>query len=510
MSVRFRSALALAAAAAVAVLSTTSSAVAAPAPPTTTTVPAAAAAGWLAQQFVGADAKASPSGDHFDFPGGTSYWGGLTASGVFALAAAKVGGDKIDSVLGYMKTNVASDALADFGAGPYDGSVATYALAAIVAGADPSSFGGVNLLQTLKDDECTAAANSDGSDYSAPLCPAAGAAVNIYSSVSESLAILAEARAGGVYAPSAGAVTYFLSLQCPNGGFTGDTNACTNDSSASADETAYAAQALQALGGHGAELMKATDWLVHNRNADGYWVVQGGPDVDSTGLAVAALDGAGIDTSSSRAWLASEQVTTGPTIGAGASRGALKYQGAFSASSSVKATADGLLGLSSGASLATLTSAGSAATAPVLALTAPAPKRASVQAGGKQTVTASGFSAGETVTAVLHSTPITLGTSKASSTGAVAYTFTVPATLATGSHTVVLTGTISGLSATSTAFTVTAAAPPATTSTSITAAVAQGENCSQQALACTGRDGVQTCAEVEFGVALLGVGLLAL
>ena len=64
-------------------------------------------------------------------------------------------------------------------------------------------------------------------DYTTPVCPAPGAARNIYSSISESLAILSEARGarsyGSSYAPDAAAMSYFLSLQCANGGFTSDT-----------------------------------------------------------------------------------------------------------------------------------------------------------------------------------------------------------------------------------------------------------------------------------------------
>lgn len=462
-------------------------------PPPTTTDPAVGAAGWLAQQFV--------DGTHFDYPPTPgyppAYWGGLTASGIFALAATKTGATRIAAAADYMATQVAGDAdLAGKFGGPYDGSVATAALAAIVAGKDPTSFGTVNLLKQLKDDECPAAATK---------CTP-GAAANIYSSVSESLTILAEARGGATYAPSPDAVAYFLSLQCKDGGFTKDTTACGSSNDSSIDETAYAAMALEALGGHQAELTAALDWLASQRAAGGYWVSQGGADVDSTGLAVAALDGAGRDVTAARSWLITQQMTTGPTVGAGASRGAIKYLGGFNAVSSIKATADALLGLAPHGSLATLTSHGAIADSPVLALPAATASATRLRAGSRATVTLGGFAAGEKVTVVAHSTPQSLGTATAGRNGTASLSFTVPATLSAGQHRITLTGQTSGLSG---GVTVTvlaaAAAPPASQ-------MAQPQGCGTQALACTGQDGRAVRGETVLGAGLVlaGAGALAL
>ena len=184
------------------------------------------------------------------------------------------------------------------------------------------------------------------------------APANIYSSVSESLVILAEARGaktyGTTYAPDPAALSYFLSLQCANGGFTSATTRgshCTADP----DATGYAIMALRADGHRHAARARAVHWLRSTRNTDGSWTAQGVHNVDSTGLAAAALAGAGLDTTRSKKWLRSQQVTTGPTVGKGASRGALKYHGAFDPSSSIKATADGLLGMVRYGDLATLT-----------------------------------------------------------------------------------------------------------------------------------------------------------
>ena len=61
-------------------------------------------------------------------------------------------------------------------------------------------------------------------------------------------------------------------------------------------------------------------------------------------------------------------------------------------------------------------------------------------AGGQLTVSGTGFEPGETVQATLHSTPIDLGTVTADADGAVSLTFTVPADLEPGLHSVDLVG----------------------------------------------------------------------
>ena len=509
MTIRHRRTFAISAAAGLLALSTPASAAPATAPATTTD-PAAAAAGWLAQQFVGTSHVPSPTGDHFEgsFGSPITYYfdGGTTADAIYALAAAKAGKTKIDAAIAYFEQHVAEyTSVSDTtGApGPSDGQVGKTALAAIVAGADATSFGGYNLLQTLKDDECTGPSGSS-TDFTVPTCPAAGAGRNIFSSVSESLVILAEARAGGSYAPSAGALGYLLSLQCADGGFTVETaggTGCTSD----VDATGYAAAALVALGAQQASLDKATAWLLGQRNAAGYWVAQGGPDVDSTGLAASALDATGTDTSTSRAWLASQQMTTGPTIGVGSSRGALKFLGAFDPSSSIKATADGLLGMVPGACLATLTAAGATPGTAVLALVAPTTSSASVRQGGKLTVTGLGFSSAEKVAAELHSAPVSLGSVTASAAGTAIVTFTVPTTLAVGTHSVVLTGATSGLTSTAT-FTVTTAAAAPGSATPAQTTQAPPAPAITQPLANTGLDGRQALTESLIALICIAAG----
>lgn len=449
------SVLVAALAAGLAALPSSTAAGAAPAAPPTTTVPAQAAAGWLAQQF----------GNHLNFPGSTYFDGGATADAVFALAAADSGKTKIDSAMGYFAAHVDDYTNlqdTDGKPGPYDGSVAKTAVAAFVAGLDPRSFGGHDLIAALHTDQCTrVSAPKNSKDFTTPTCPAVGAARNIFSSVSESLAILAEGRAASAHGanlgPDSAARSYFLSLQCPDGGFTvgtGTASGCTSD----IDATGYAVMALQVLGSSAAgKLAAAVHWLLTEQNSRGYWVSQGAANVDSTGLAAAALNGAGHATPPARAWLSAQQVTTGPTVGPGASRGALAYEGNFDASTAVKATSDGILGLATDGSLAVLTDVHATPGTAVLALAAPTLSTAQVSQGGSARVTGTGFSRGETVTARLGD--VAAGSGTANNTGTATIQLSVKASVGAGKHLLTLTGSSSGLSSSTTLMVSPAAAP---------------------------------------------------
>jgi hypothetical protein len=70
------------------------------------------------------------------------------------------------------------------------------------------------------------------------------------------------------------------------------------------------------------------------------------------------------------------------------------------------------------------------------------------EAGGAVTGTSSGFSPGESVDATLHSTPIDLGSFTADSNGDVSFSVTIPATMPSGQHELILMGDTSGLGVT--------------------------------------------------------------
>ena len=141
-------------------------------------------------------------------------------------------------------------------------------------------------------------------------------------------------------------------------------------------------------------------------------------------MAAAALASQGVNLTSARAWLASQQVPAG-SPGAGA----LKYAGAFAPTTagattySALATAQGLTGLATNGSLATLTATGATAGTSAFAPVSSGSSPSAVQ-GSAQTVTANGFAAGESVQVVLHSSPVTLGTATANASGSVSLAYT--------------------------------------------------------------------------------------
>lgn len=96
----------------------------------------------------------------------------------------------------------------------------------------------------------------------------------------------------------------------------------------------------------------------------------------------------------------------------------------------------------------TATPTPSTSSTPETAGTQPAPAvtvdHASVIRGGTLSFTGSGFTPGEKVSVIAHSTPVVLGTVTASATGAVAGSVKVPATLPMGAHTLELRGATSG------------------------------------------------------------------
>jgi hypothetical protein len=395
-----------------------------------------AAAGWLATQFVDRSHLPAPDGDHFDQKFGHNFFPnfGENADAVFGLAAGKAGRGKVNAALDYLVDNI--DAYTDLsnsdGFGPFDGSIGKLALAAIVAGRNPAHLGGHDLLAALAADECPNASTT---------CTP-GAAANIFSSISESFVILAESRASGS-GPSADAVSYFLSLQCANGGFTSGTTACGSHA-ADVDATSYAIMALTALGDHPAKLHHAVVWLRGKQHARGYWVSQQVPNTNSTGLAAAALNGARRPLAGARRWLRSQQIRAGAP-----GAGGFRYAGGFepttnsATSSSVLATAQALTGLVDRGSLAVLRGAGSTRGTALFAPTVKAPGR--VRAGAKVTVTGTGFAAGEEVTMTLHGHHTGLGAATfADPSGVVRVRFHLGRAFA-GTHTIKVVGVSSAL-----------------------------------------------------------------
>lgn len=328
--------------------------------------PTAAAASYLVANYQHNSCEPAVDGDRY----GTIYAGvcypadGFTIDSIFALAAAKAGGDKLDQVVAYLDSVLP----AYTGVNPATYGISTGGAAkALVAYQVLGTHTGTqaDLLDLVTDNICTAVAVD---------CVAPGAARNIYSGISQSFVVLALGRADA--APAIGPAVDFLlgSTQCADGGFTSGLPpaACASD----VDATAYGLSALQAAGPvvTGVDRIAAVDaaaddaiaYLLDAQAGDGSW----DGNANSTGLAVSALsaldDPAAVAAvASGRAWLIAAQA--GCSAAPAVIGSVLVGDG-----DAFKATSDALLGLA-GESLVTLTAHGTAAAAPAPDCTVPLP-----------------------------------------------------------------------------------------------------------------------------------------
>ncbi len=312
--------------------------------------PDAAAAGWLARQLV--------DGDHFeDVYDGTAYPDqGLTIDAVLAFAASHSSdGAAARATTWLAEPAVLSGYLGDGTTESYAGATAKLLLAAEVRGQNPASFGGVDLPTRLRSLLTPGGRFSDRSQYG-----------DYSNSLGQSLAVVALQRTpGGV---PASAVDFLASTQCADGGFplTFGQPACTDDP----DATAYAVQALTAAG-RASTAAAGLTWLTGHQNADGGFAAAGATtsNANTTGLATEALLPAGHLSSGLRGWADLVQLQQG--CGADASvRGAIAYDASgYNAATSVRATAQAVLGLA-GTPLSALSAHGASSDAPVLACAA--------------------------------------------------------------------------------------------------------------------------------------------
>ncbi len=319
--------------------------------PAPTFRPDAAAAGWLARQLV--------DGDHFESVfDGTAYPDqGLTVDAVLAFAAARTSDDTAAKATAWLaKPEILAGYLGDGTTEAYAGATAKLLLAAEVRGADPATFGGVDLPARLRSLLTPSGRFSDRSqwgDYS--------------NAFGQSLALIALKRTPA--GAPATAVDFLAGSQCADGGFpvAFGQAACTGD----ADATALAVQALAATG-RSAKASAGLGWLTAHQNADGGFAAAGATasNANTTGLATQALlsqarFGAGLK-GWNRLTKFQQRCDADPAL-----RGAVAYDASgFNAATGARATAQAVLGLA-GTPLATLSAAGARPDAPTLACPAP-------------------------------------------------------------------------------------------------------------------------------------------
>jgi hypothetical protein len=249
---------------------------------------------------------------------------GLTAD--LALSLDAVGGhdDVVQTISAQLARHVADYTQPGFGTLVSAGGTAKTLLVAQAAGADPTSYGGTDLVAQL---EKTVAAdgaaqgriedklekgNKDAADYS-----------NV---VGQSLAVAALDAAGSDSASSVR--DYLLKQQCDEGWFrlsfpadpAAPDQTCDGDktSAPDVDATAYAVLALQAIDDDAVadQVDTAVAWLLSVQDDDGSFEGAGPtavPNVDSTGLAGRALAGAGETDAAEQAasWTVRHQVVAG-------------------------------------------------------------------------------------------------------------------------------------------------------------------------------------------------------
>ncbi|MFG2907428.1 prenyltransferase/squalene oxidase repeat-containing protein [Kitasatospora sp. NPDC048286] len=317
-----------------------------------TVLPDAAAAGWLARQLV--------DGDHFESVfNGTAYPDqGLTIDAVLAFAASRSSDEAAAKATAWLaKPEILSGYLGDGTTEAYAGATAKLLLAVEVRGANPASFGGVDLpsrLRSLQTAEGRFSDRSQWGDYS--------------NAFGQSLALIALHRTSGD-APTA-AVDFLANSQCADGGFpiSFGQPTCAGDP----DATALAVQALAATG-RTAKANTGLDWLAAHQNADGGFAAAGATtsNANTTGLATQALLSGGRFGTGLKGWSRLVKFQQGcsadPVV-----RGAVAYDATgFNAASGTRATAQAVLGLA-GTPLSTLSAAGARPDSPTLACPAPA------------------------------------------------------------------------------------------------------------------------------------------
>ncbi len=352
------------------------------------------AASWLAGQLT----NGVVHNDQYDFD---DY--GLSID--FALAFAELGGQPaaLQSVSGALATHVHDYTEPGFGTDVSAGGTAKVLRLAQVSGADPRSFGGVDLVARLE--SLTGANGRIADDLTTPSDP------DFANVIGQAFAVQGLTAAGS---PEAAAASGFLlAQQCAGGWFrlgfspadspdqscNGASPAATPDT----DVTALAVLALQARRSDPAvnqATTRAVSWLRSVQLPDGSF--GGGtstdtPNANSTGLAAAALGSVCAVAPADRAaaWVRALQVAAGQSGPLAPSVGAVAYDPAAKAagqgSGITTATADQWRRATAQASLGLVWDGTAAPTVRVVAPTT------FLKGGGVATVTITGAAAGERV-----------------------------------------------------------------------------------------------------------------
>jgi hypothetical protein len=221
------------------------------------------------------------------FPGTADF--GLTIDGALALAAT---GDE-DQALRKIVAFIDHDGKDPSGGTVNDwtgigtsyasgGAIGKEALLAEVVGDNPRSFGGHNLIAALDTSVCKRA--STGGNTS---CPAAGSYLNDTSMFDQALGIMAQLRAGQT-GDAAAPIAYLETLQSAHGSWP---SLIPPSGGPDVDSTAMAVMALALVpGSHArADVLAGLAWIASKQERNGGFPSAGAESINSTGLAIQAL-----------------------------------------------------------------------------------------------------------------------------------------------------------------------------------------------------------------------------
>ncbi|MET9227320.1 LPXTG cell wall anchor domain-containing protein [Lentzea sp. NPDC003310] len=283
---------------------------------------------------------------------------GLTADGVYALAAAGVGRTTAAKASAWLAAPEQLETFVGDGeAESYVGGLTKLALVAQTLGENPASYGGVDLLGRLTGLQDDTGRYRDRTD---PQYEQTNA-------FTQALAIIVLHRAGR---DVSAAVKFQASTACADGGFpiAFAQPTCKSD----VDGTAMVLQALLAAGEKTAS-GPALEWLVKQQQADGGFQAMEPPtNANTTGLAVGALLAGGRTAAADKAVAFLRTLQVGCT-GPAEQRGAIAFDTkGFDAGTVVRATTQGMLGLAR-VSLADVSAASATPGVPAIDCTATPP-----------------------------------------------------------------------------------------------------------------------------------------
>ena len=221
------------------------------------------------------------------FPGTADF--GLTIDGALALAATGDEDAALRAIVRFLADDgkdPSGDTVNEWtGIGTSDasgGAIGKEALLVEVVGGNPRSFGGRNLISALNASVCPRASAGGGTS-----CPAAGSYLNASSLFDQALGVIAQLRAGQV-GQAAAPIAYLERLQNANGSFP---SLIPPSGGPDVDSTAVALMALALAPGPraAADVAAGDRWLASRQERNGGFPGTGAESINSTGLAIQAL-----------------------------------------------------------------------------------------------------------------------------------------------------------------------------------------------------------------------------